>query len=287
MADRLQPGAPQGGGPVAPRLGIVAGGGGLPRRLVDACLAGGREVFVLALEGAADPAIVDGVAHAWLRLGAAARGLALLRENNVTELVLAGGVRRPSLAMLRPDWRAAKLFARIGYKALGDDGLLSAIVAEFEREGFRVIGADQLLASGLAPEGVLGNLRPDAQALADIAHGQRIARALGALDIGQAVVVQQGLVLGVEAIEGTDALIRRCAGLRRDGPGGVLVKVEKPGQEQRADRPTIGPQTVVLAAEAGLRGIAVEAGTTIVLDRDEVIGAADRAGLFLVGIRWV
>lgn len=272
---------------MAPRLGIVAGGGGLPRRLVDACLAGGREVFVLALEGAADPAIVDGVAHAWLRLGAAARGLALLRENNVTELVLAGGVRRPSLAMLRPDWRAAKLFARIGYKALGDDGLLSAIVTEFEREGFRVIGADQLLASGLAPEGVLGNLRPDAQALADIAHGQRIARALGVLDIGQAVVVQQGLVLGVEAIEGTDALIRRCAGLRRDGPGGVLVKIEKPGQEQRADRPTIGPQTVVLAAEAGLRGIAVEAGTTIVLDRDEVIGAADRAGLFLIGIRWV
>jgi UDP-2,3-diacylglucosamine hydrolase len=101
------------------------------------------------------------------------------------------------------------------------------------------------------------------------------------------VVVQQGLVLGVEAIEGTDALIRRCAGLRRDGPGGVLVKVEKPGQERRADRPTIGPQTVALAAEAGLRGIAVEAGATIVLDRDEVIGAAERAGLFLIGIRWV
>ena len=132
---------------------------------------------------------------------------------------------------------------------------------------------------------MLGERRPDAQALADIAHGQRIARALGALDIGQAVVVQQGLVLGVEAIEGTDALIRRCAGLRRDGPGGVLVKVEKPGQEQRADRPTIGPQTVTLAAEAGLSGIAVEAGATIVLDRDEVIDIADRAGLFVVGIR--
>ena len=127
--------------------------------------------------------------------------------------------------------------------------------------------------------------RPDAQALADIEHGQRLARALGALDIGQAVVVQQGLVLGVEAIEGTDALLRRCAALRREGPGGVLVKVEKPGQEQRADRPTIGPQTVALAAEAGLRGIAVEAGATIVLDRDEVVAAADRAGLFVLGIR--
>ena len=282
MADRLEAGTPN-----APRLGIVAGGGGLPRRLVDACQATGREVFVLALEGAAEPATVEGVVHAWCRLGAAARGLALLRENNVTELVLAGGVRRPSLSMLRPDWRAAKLYARIGYKALGDDGLLSAIVAEFEREGFRVIGADELLAAGLAPEGALGNLRPDEQALADIEHGRRIARALGALDIGQAVVVQQGLVLGVEAIEGTDALLRRCAELLREGPGGVLVKIEKPGQEQRADRPTIGPRTVALAAEAGLRGIAVEAEATIVLDRDQVVDAADRAGLFVVGIRRV
>jgi UDP-2,3-diacylglucosamine hydrolase len=280
MAARLMAGTSK-----MPRLGIVAGGGGLPRRLVEACRAAGRDIFVLALEGAADPETVESVAHAWCRLGAAARGLALLRENNVTELVLAGGVRRPSIAMLRPDWRAAKLFARIGYKALGDDGLLSAIVGEFEREGFRVIGADQLLVSGLAPEGVLGSLRPDAQALADIEHGERIARALGALDIGQAVVVQQGLVLGVEAIEGTDALLRRCAGLRREGPGGVLVKVEKPGQEQRADRPTIGAQTVALGAEAGLRGIAVEAGATIVLDRDEVISAADRTGLFVIGIR--
>jgi UDP-2,3-diacylglucosamine hydrolase len=280
MADR-----PKASSPKPPRLGIVAGGGGLPRRLVEACREAGRDVFVLALEGAAEPETVADVPHAWCPIGAAGRGLRLLRENEVKELVLAGGVRRPSLTSLRPDWRAAKFLARVGYRALGDDGLLSAIVAEFEREGFRVIGADRLLASGLATEGALGSLRPDAQGRADIEHGQRIARALGALDIGQAVVVQQGLVLGVEAIEGTDALLRRCAELRREGPGGVLVKIEKPGQEQRADRPTIGPQTVALAAEAGLRGIAVEADATIVLDRDEVVDAADRAGLFVVGVR--
>ncbi len=148
-----------------------------------------------------------------------------------------------------------------------------------------MIGPDQVLQAGLAPEGPLGHVRPDAQAIADIERGERVARALGALDVGQAVVVQQGLVLGVEAIEGTDELIRRCAGLRREGPGGVLVKVEKPGQEQRADRPTIGPQTVTLAAAAGLRGIAVEAGATIVIDRDEVVASADHAGLFVFGIR--
>jgi UDP-2,3-diacylglucosamine hydrolase len=272
------------GSMAAPRLGIVAGDGGLPRRLVEACRQVGRDVFVLALEGAAEPATVAGVPHAWCRIGAAARGLTLLRDNGVAELVLAGGVQRPSPAALRPDWRAVKFFARVGYRVLGDDGLLSAVVAELEREGFRVIGAEEILGSGLAPEGPLGRIRPDAQAETDIAHGEHIGRALGGLDIGQAVIVQQGLVLGVEAIEGTDELIRRCAGLRRDGPGGVLVKLQKPGQEQRADRPTIGPRTVALAAATGLRGIAVEAGATIVIDRDDVAAAADRAGLFVVGI---
>jgi DUF1009 family protein len=267
------------------RLGIVAGGGELPRRLIECCQAAGRDVFVLALEGAAQPATVRGVQHAWCRLGAAATGLALLRENQVTELVLAGGIRRPSLVALRPDWRAAKLFARIGYRALGDDGLLSAVIKELEQEGFRVVGADQVLERAVVGEGPLGRFQPDQQAQTDIERGLQVARSLGALDVGQAVVVQQGLVLGVEAIEGTDELLRRCAALRRDGPGGVLVKVEKPGQERRADRPTIGLRTVLLAAETGLRGIAVEAEATIVLDRDDAIRAADRAELFLVGVR--
>ncbi len=202
----------------------------------------------------------------------------------MTELVLAGSIRRPSLASLRPDWRAAKLFARVGYRALGDDGLLSAVVSELEQEGFRVIGVDQLLDQAFVSEGPLGKFRPDPEAQADIEHGLRIARTLGALDIGQAVIVQQGLVLGVEAIEGTDELLQRCRALRREGAGGVLVKIEKPGQERRADRPTIGLRTVELAAETGLRGVAVDANATIVLDRDEIIRAADGAGIFVVGV---
>ncbi len=266
-------------------LGIIAGSGGLPRRVIESCRAAGREVFVLALEGEADREAVATVPHAWCRVGAAATALDLLRTNAVSDLVLAGGVRRPSLAALRPDWQAAKILARIGYRALGDDGLLKAVIKELEREGFRVIGADQLLDEAGLPEGPLGRIRPDPDAESDIAHGMRIARAIGALDIGQAVVVQQGFVLGVEAIEGTDGLLRRCAPLRREGPGGVLVKVEKPGQEKRADRPVIGPQTVILAAESGLCGIAAEAGATLVLDRDEVIRLADSTGLFVVGIR--
>jgi DUF1009 family protein len=271
---------------LAGTLGIIAGSGGLPRRLIEHCRVAGRDVFVLALEGEADPETVIGVAHAWCRMGAAAKGLGLLRQHGVGDLVLAGSIHRPTLNAIRPDWRAAKFFAKVGYRMLGDDGLLSAIVKELEIEGFRLIGAHQVLnEAATMPEGPLGRIRPGAESKADIERGLRIARALGALDIGQAVVIQQGLVLGVEAIEGTDALLQRCAGLRRDGQGGVLVKIEKPGQESRIDRPTIGPQTVAGAAAAGLVGIAVEAGATLLIDRDEVVRAADAAGLFVVGVR--
>jgi len=273
-------------GASAGRLGIIAGSGGLPRRLIEICRTTGRDVFVLALEGEAERETVIDVAHAWCRMGAAAKALGLLRDNGVNDLVLAGSIRRPTLTTIRPDWRAAKFFAKVGYRLLGDDGLLSSIAKELEIEGFRLIGAHELLdAAAAVPEGPLGRVKPNTETESDIARGITIARTIGALDIGQAVVIQQGLVLGVEAIEGTDALLRRCAGLRRDGPGGVLVKVEKPGQDKRVDRPTIGPQTIRLAAEAGLQGIAIEAGTTLLLDRDEVIRVADAAGLFVVGMR--
>jgi hypothetical protein len=279
MADKAEPAA-------AGTLGIIAGSGELPRRLVESCLTRNRPVFILALEGEADAETTENMPHAWCRIGAAAKGLKLLRDHGVIELVIAGGVRRPSLSSIRPDWWAAKFLAKIGYRLLGDNGLLSALAKELENEGFRLIGAHELLDEAASiPEGPLGRIAPGADARADIARGVQIARAIGALDIGQAVVVQQGLVLGVEAIEGTDALLRRCAGLRREGPGGVLVKVEKPDQEARIDRPTVGPRTVRLASEAGLQGIAVEAGATLLIDREEIVRSADAAGLFVVGVR--
>jgi UDP-2,3-diacylglucosamine hydrolase len=269
---------------MAGRLGIVAGAGELPRLILEACREEGRPVFVLALEGFADPALVADMPHGWIRLGAAADGLKLLRDNGVTEIVLAGGVRRPSLTALRPDWRTTKFLAKVGVRALGDNGLLSAVIKEIEEDGFHVVGADTLLASALAPEGPLGRLRPDESAERDIALGIKAARALGALDIGQAVVVQQGVVLGLEAVEGTDALIARCGPLAKDGPDGVLVKLAKPGQERRADLPTIGPDTIENVARAGLRGIAVEAGATLIVQRQAAIVAADKAGIFFIGI---
>jgi len=269
---------------MAAKLGILAGAGELPLRLVEACRAEGRAVFVLALQGAADPMKFVGVPHATIRLGAGAEGLRILRENGVEELVMAGPVRRPSLAQLRPDWRGAKMFARIGLRALGDDGLLSALIKELEGEGFRVVGVDSILGGLLMSAGPIGRFRPDKQAAADVVYGLDVVRGLGALDVGQAAVVQQGIVLGVEAVEGTDALIERAGALRREGPGGVLVKIAKPGQERRADLPTVGPGTIAACQRAGLRGVALQAGATLVLDRAELIAAADLAGLFVVGV---
>lgn len=267
---------------MAGKLGILAGSGELPLRVIEACRAQNRPVFVLAFEGSCAPATVGGVAHAWIRLGAGGSGLRILRDNAVEELVMAGGVRRPSLWALRPDWRTARFFMKIGFRALvdvGDDALFRAIIAELESEGFRVVGVDTILTDLLAPIGPLGRYAPDRAADADIKAGLAAARVHGARDLGQAVIVQSGTVIGVEGKDGTDALIRRCA-----APGGVLVKMAKPQQERRADLPAIGAATIAAAAAAGLRGIAVEAGATLVLDREAVIDAADRAGMFVIGV---
>jgi UDP-2,3-diacylglucosamine hydrolase len=267
-----------------PKLGILAGGGALPARLVAACREQGRPVFVVAFSGHAEPRGLEDVPQAWIRLGEAGKGIDLLHENGVEELVMAGPVRRPSLRDLYPDWRTARFFARLGLKALGDDGLLKAVIGELEGEGFRVIGLQAILSDVLADRGAWGLRSPDEVAWSDIGRAVDVARGLGALDVGQAVVVQQGIVLGVEAVEGTDALVRRCGDLKRAGPGGVLVKLAKPGQEDRVDLPTIGIDTVKVCAAAGLRGIAVQAGAAVVVDRPAVVAAADAAGLFICGI---
>lgn len=267
-----------------PKLGIIAGGGSVPGQLIQAARRQGRDCFVLAIKNSADPSLLEGVDHVWLRMGQAGKAFDLLHEKQVGEVVMAGPVRRPTLAEMRPDWRTARFFARIGLKALGDDGLLSAVIGEFESEGFKVVGAHDVLGDLLALLGVWGSVQPDSQAEIDIRRGVEVAQGLGALDIGQSVVVQQGIVLGVEAIEGTDALLERVSGLRRSGPGGVLIKLCKPGQDKRVDLPTVGIDTVKRAKAAGLRGIAVEAGSAIVVDLDGMIREADRAGMFITGI---
>jgi DUF1009 family protein len=267
------------------KLGVLAGGGQLPVRVIEACRAAGREFFVLAFEGHTDPATVEGTPHAWVRLGAVGEALRQLHEAKVEEVVLAGPVKRPSFDDLRPDWRGAMFLAKVGARAFGDDGLLSAVVKELENEGFRVVGADDVFGNLRTPAGPCGRMAPDDAAETDIRRGIDVLKAIGPLDVGQAVVVQQGVVLGIEAIEGTDALLDRCAIVRRSGRGGVLVKIAKPGQERRVDLPTIGPGTIQRGVAAGLAGIALEAGQSLIIDRAAVVRAADEAGLFIVGVK--
>lgn len=269
-----------------PALGIIAGSGDLPRVLIQACQEMGRPYYVLALEDTAEEETekLAGEHYSVIRFGAIGKAFDILRKHDVSELVMAGRVTRPRIATIRPDLKGAKLLARIGAQLLsGDNELLSNIVTFLEEEGFRVAGAEDVVRDLLTPEGMIGSIYPDKRAQADIETGARIARAIGALDIGQSVIVQNGLIIGVEAIEGTDGLISRCASLKVEEKGGVLVKVKKPQQERRVDLPTIGVETVERIAQMGFAGVAVEAGASLILNRREVARRADALGVFVIG----
>ena len=270
---------------MAEKLGIIAGGGTLPKQLIDRCRKEGRPYSLVCLKDFALPETAEGQDCLWIRMGEAGKAIAYFKKNGVRQIVMIGGVRRPSLLQLRPDWWSMKFLIKIGFKAFGDDNLLSAVIKGVEAEGFQFIGIHEVMSDLLAEEGTWGRIEPDEQAWSDIKHGVKIALGLGALDVGQSVVVQQGIVLGVEAVEGTDALIKRCKDLKREGIGGVLVKTKKPHQEKRADLPTIGVQTVINVQEAGLRGIAIQAGNALVADRQAVIAKADELGIFIVGVK--
>jgi len=268
-----------------PKLGIIAGGGELPAAVIAYCQSTGRPFCVVGLKDQADAETLEGTPHEWIRLGAAGKVIKALRREKVDELVLAGSVRRPSLAALRPDLWTAAFFAKTGAQKLGDDGLLKALVTVLEQdEGFIVVGADELVPGMVARAGVYGAHEPSDKDRNDIRAAFAAARELGRKDLGQAAITRHGEVLGLEKKAGTDDLLARVASLKLNGRGGVLVKALKPGQERRVDLPAVGPHTMDTAAEAGLAGVAVEAGNAFVLDEAETVRRADQFGLFLVGI---
>lgn len=267
------------------KLGIIAGGGILPQILIKHCQQTQREYFVLAIENNADKSIFsDDIPHKWIRIGQAGSGFKLMHEQNIEEIVMIGTIHRPSFSDLVPDLRTAAFFARIGLKSIGDDGILRALVKEIESENIRVVGIHEVLPDLLVKEGCLTKVKPDKQALADIARGVEVGLTLGRLDVGQSVMVQQGLVLGVEGIEGTDKLIERCGTYQRQGAGGVLIKLRKPQQDMRIDLPTIGTTTIENLHRAGMRGIAIHAGNALIVDEAEVIKAANQYKMFIIGI---
>lgn len=268
-----------------PKLGIIAGGGDLPREIIAECRRSGRPFYVVALKGQADTETVKDTPHTWIRLGAAGKTIKTFRQQNAIELVMAGSVTRPSLAQLRPDFWALKFFASSRVHNKGDDGLLRAVIVALEsHEGFRVVGAHAILPDLLATEGSYGNVSPDRQALQDINIAWEAAYELGAQDIGQAAVARNGALIAKESASGTAVMLSGITALDAHRPAGVLVKVSKPDQEYRADLPAIGPDTIDQAVKAGLAGIAIEAGKALILNKVQTIKAANDAQLFIVGI---
>jgi UDP-2,3-diacylglucosamine hydrolase len=270
-------------------LGIIAGGGDLPLAIADCAVEAGRGVFIAALQGMADEGVAK-FAHDWASIGEAGKILKLLRQNGCDDVLLAGKVSRPKWADVKFDAKGLMVLPKVVAAGLkGDDSILRLLVANMEAEGFHVVGAVEAAPALLAPAGAMGRVIPSQQDHADIALAAKVVRRLGALDIGQAAAVCEGLVLAVEAAEGTDAMIARIATLADNlrgslgKPKGVLVKAPKPTQDRKTDMPVIGVETVRKAAAVGLGGIAVEAGGALIVNRRGVIEAADAAGMFVFG----
>jgi DUF1009 family protein len=261
------------------KLGIVAGGGVLPQKLAAFCEEKNIDLFIIGFDGHVLPETLSGRNHKVMRLGEAGSIIKILKEKAFNNLVIIGSVKRPKLTEMRPDLRTAAFFAKLGMRALGDDGLLKAVRAELEEEGFTIHGIQEIMPELIMTEGVLGTYRPDEKQIEDIRLGMAASRKIGEEDIGQSVVVLNGKLLGTEDESGTDALIRRAA-----AKGAILVKSSKPQQDRKLDMPTIGPETVRLCSSLGYAGIAAEAGGVLMADREEMIELANAKGLFLVGV---
>jgi DUF1009 family protein len=279
--------APQLSSPV----GLIAAGGVMPFAVADSLRQRGVDSVLFALRGICDPKRVERFRHHWISVGQLGRATRLFRAEGCRDLVFIGNLVRPALSEIRLDWGTLRVIGHVwaAFRG-GDDHLLSGIGRIFEQDGFRMVGLKEVAPDLLMPEGCLTRSMPDEHAAADIARGREVLAALSPFDIGQAVVVIDGNVVGVEAIEGTDGLLIRIARLREqgriraEGQRGVLVKAPKSGQDLRYDLPTVGPRTVEEAVKARLAGIAVVAGNTLLAEPQAVIEAADAAGLFVTGL---
>lgn len=271
-------------------LGLIAGGGDLPRAVAQSARADGRAVFIVALRGMCGE-WAEEFPHDWVSLGEPGRALKSLAGAGTKDVLLAGKVERPKFSELKLDAKGVMVLPRVIAAARqGDDALLRMLVGLFEDAGFRAVGVAEAAPGLVADEGPLGQVLPNDDHKADIARAFAIVRSLGALDVGQAAAVCEGLALAVEAAEGTDAMIARIGQLRDNLRGtpqkkrGVLVKALKPTQDAKTDMPVVGVETVRRAAEVGLAGIAVESGKSLIVGKEAVAAEADRLGLFVVGV---
>jgi UDP-2,3-diacylglucosamine hydrolase len=273
-------------------LAIICGGGSFPGAVADAVARRGRRPVMFGIKGWADGKVIERYAHHWIAIGQAGRFFKLAQAENCREVLFIGTVLRPPIMQLRLDWQTIKLMPRVaGFFHGGDDKLLTGVAGVAESGGLRVVGVKDVAPEIFVPEGVFGSIAPAARDKADIARALRVIATLGPFDVGQAAVVADSNVLAVEAAEGTDNMLARIADLRGQGRVtlprgvGVLVKAPKPGQDRRFDLPSIGPRTIENVARAGLAGLAVTAGSTMIAEPAAVIAAADREKIFFVGVR--
>jgi hypothetical protein len=273
-------------------LAIICGGGILPLTVADAVARRGRRVVLFPLHGFADAAAIHRYPHHWVGLGRLGRFRHLAMAEGCRDLVLIGAVTRPRLRQLRLDGLALRHLPAIlrSFRG-GDDHLLTGVTAMVESLGFRVVGVQDLTPEILVDEGALGRHTPSARDYSDIDRGLALLAATGPFDIGQAAVVADNRILAIEAAEGTDHMLDHVAALRRAGRialsdrVGVLVKAPKSSQDMRLDLPSIGPKTIEGVVRAGLAGLAVMAGSTIVAEPGTVAAIADKNGIFVVGVR--
>ena len=265
-------------------LCVIAGGGILPRKLADNFDPSGSRIFFLAFRNITDPEVVAGRHHEWLELGEVQKAIDAMHRNNVDKVVMAGPIQRPALSSLALDIRALKMLAKGGLKAFGDDGLLSLVAKEIEKEGIKVIGIEQILSGVLTKEGLLAGPAPTKISWDDIKRGLQVLNSLGPSDVGQSIAVQEGIVLAIEAIEGTDQMIERAGSLQRNVSGPILIKISKTNQDKRVDLPTAGPETVINAIRSGFQGLALEANNSLLLDKDRVIDIAEKNSFFVIGV---
>ena len=265
-------------------LCVIAGGGILPRKVADNFDPSGDRIFFLAFRNITDPEVVAGRHHEWLELGEIQKAIDAMHRNNVGKVVMAGPIQRPALSSLALDTRALKMLAKGGLKVFGDDGLLSLVAKEIEKEHIKIIGIEEILSGVLTKEGLLAGPAPTKISWDDIKRGLHVLNNLGPCDVGQSVAVQEGLVLAVEAIEGTDKMIERAGGLKRNVSGPILIKISKVNQDKRVDLPTAGPETVNNAIRAGFQGLALEANNSLLLDKDRVLKIAEKNAFFVLGV---
>jgi len=263
-------------------VGLIAGNGRFPLIFAETARAAGLAVVAVAHEGETSPELAEVVdSITWIKVGELEPMIAAFRQHQARRAVMCGGLRKAALLEhFAPDARGMRFLARL--QTLSDDALLRGLARELEDEGIAVVDSVLFLGSILAPEGLLSDRAPTEEQWRDIRFGFEVAKAVGRFDIGQSVVVRAGMVLAVEAIEGTDAAIRRAGEL--GGRDAVVVKVSKPGQDLRFDVPAVGPGTVAVASEAGIAVLALEAGKTLLLDKPQFLAQARAAALVVVGV---